>query len=181
MGETNPAVPSNDSYAKPRQKSGSAILKKESSARLAARTAFLPFLFARIATWFCSPPLDHSGTSRRPPCSLPTRRKRLPIFLVLNLRNSLECTLQRLYAVACLSWKGVDAKGRPWKQSREGRPFSTSTLAFSESWTALRGVGQSPKERQSGTESVVLRDGFVRQMRSKPDWSANSRCAPARI
>ncbi len=30
---------------------------------------------------------------------------------------------------------GVQAKGSPWPRDREGRPFSTCALAFSESWT----------------------------------------------
>ncbi|MGE0700650.1 MAG: hypothetical protein AB7O57_16245 [Hyphomicrobiaceae bacterium] len=30
---------------------------------------------------------------------------------------------------------GVIAAGSPWKRDREGRPFSTCALAFSESWT----------------------------------------------
>ena len=30
---------------------------------------------------------------------------------------------------------GIDAKGQSWPREREGRPFSTSALAFSESWT----------------------------------------------
>lgn len=33
---------------------------------------------------------------------------------------------------------GVQAKGQPWKRDREGRPFSTCALAFSESWTEAR-------------------------------------------
>lgn len=33
---------------------------------------------------------------------------------------------------------GVEAKGRSWPRDREGRPFSTSALAFAESWTDLR-------------------------------------------
>ena len=33
---------------------------------------------------------------------------------------------------------GVEAKGRPWPRDREGRPFSTCALAFSESWTEAR-------------------------------------------
>lgn len=33
---------------------------------------------------------------------------------------------------------GVEAAGRSWPREREGRPFSTSALAFSESWTDLR-------------------------------------------
>src|SRR5690242_704720 len=31
---------------------------------------------------------------------------------------------------------GTEAKGQSWPREREGRPFSTSALAFSESWTA---------------------------------------------
>src|SRR4029078_4320034 len=30
---------------------------------------------------------------------------------------------------------GVEAQGRSWPREREGRPFSTSALACSESWT----------------------------------------------
>ena len=30
---------------------------------------------------------------------------------------------------------GIEAKGQSWRREREGRPFSTSALAFSESWT----------------------------------------------
>ena len=33
---------------------------------------------------------------------------------------------------------GVEAKGKSWSTEREGRPFSTSALAFSESWTDAR-------------------------------------------
>ncbi len=33
---------------------------------------------------------------------------------------------------------GTQAKGLPWKREREGRPFSTCALAFSESWTEPR-------------------------------------------
>ena len=33
---------------------------------------------------------------------------------------------------------GVEAKGQSWRREREGRPFSTSALAFSESWTEAR-------------------------------------------
>ncbi len=33
---------------------------------------------------------------------------------------------------------GIEAKGRSWARQREGRPFSTSALAFSESWTEAR-------------------------------------------
>lgn len=33
---------------------------------------------------------------------------------------------------------GVEAKGRSWPREREGRPFSTSALAFAESWTEPR-------------------------------------------
>jgi hypothetical protein len=37
-----------------------------------------------------------------------------------------------------LSVDGALAAGRPWPREREGRPFSTSALAFSESWTEPR-------------------------------------------
>ena len=33
---------------------------------------------------------------------------------------------------------GVEAAGQSWPREREGRPFSTSALAFSESWTEAR-------------------------------------------
>ncbi len=33
---------------------------------------------------------------------------------------------------------GRQAAGKPWPVEREGRPFSTSALAFSESWTEAR-------------------------------------------
>ena len=33
---------------------------------------------------------------------------------------------------------GVEAAGRTWPREREGRPFSTSSLAFAESWTEPR-------------------------------------------
>ena len=37
-----------------------------------------------------------------------------------------------------LTRNGVQAAGSSWPREREGRPFSTSALAFSESWTDLR-------------------------------------------
>ncbi len=37
-----------------------------------------------------------------------------------------------------LTCNGQQARGKPWKREREGRPFSTSALAFSESWTEPR-------------------------------------------
>ena len=39
---------------------------------------------------------------------------------------------------ARLTRNGVEAAGRPWPREREGRPFSTCALAFSESWTEAR-------------------------------------------
>jgi len=33
---------------------------------------------------------------------------------------------------------GAEAVGQPWPTQREGRPFSTCALAFSESWTEGR-------------------------------------------
>lgn len=37
-----------------------------------------------------------------------------------------------------LTVNGQQARGRSWARQREGRPFSTSALAFSESWTEVR-------------------------------------------
>ena len=37
-----------------------------------------------------------------------------------------------------LTRNGVQAVGQPWPREREGRPFSTCALAFSESWTEAR-------------------------------------------
>ena len=48
------------------------------------------------------------------------------------------CTVLIPALGARLSRNGVEAAGRPWKREREGRPFSTSALAFSESWTDAR-------------------------------------------
>ncbi len=48
------------------------------------------------------------------------------------------CTLLIPALGARLSRNGVQAAGRPWPREREGRPFSTCALAFSESWTEAR-------------------------------------------
>jgi hypothetical protein len=48
------------------------------------------------------------------------------------------CTVLVPALAARLSCNGVDAKGLPWPREREGRPFSTCALAFSESWTEAR-------------------------------------------
>ena len=48
------------------------------------------------------------------------------------------CTLLIPALGARLTRNGIDAKGRPWPTEREGRPFSTCALAFSESWTEKR-------------------------------------------
>ena len=48
------------------------------------------------------------------------------------------CTVLIPALGARLSRNGVQAKGQPWAREREGRPFSTCALAFSESWTAAR-------------------------------------------
>ena len=37
-----------------------------------------------------------------------------------------------------LTLNGAQAKGQAWPREREGRPFSTCALAFSESWTEAR-------------------------------------------
>ncbi len=48
------------------------------------------------------------------------------------------CTVLVPALGARLTRNGVTASGQPWKRVREGRPFSTSALAFSESWTDVR-------------------------------------------
>ncbi len=48
------------------------------------------------------------------------------------------CTVLVPALGARLSRNGRDAAGRPWPREREGRPFSTCALAFSESWTESR-------------------------------------------
>jgi hypothetical protein len=48
------------------------------------------------------------------------------------------CTVLVPALGARLTRNGVTASGLPWKRVREGRPFSTSALAFSESWTDVR-------------------------------------------
>ena len=48
------------------------------------------------------------------------------------------CTVLIPALGARLSRNGVQAAGRPWPREREGRPFSTCALAFSESWTDAR-------------------------------------------
>ena len=37
-----------------------------------------------------------------------------------------------------LTVNGEEAAGKPWPLQREGRPFSTCALSFSESWTEAR-------------------------------------------
>jgi hypothetical protein len=48
------------------------------------------------------------------------------------------CTLLIPALGARLTRNGVHARGTPWPLQREGRSFSTSALAFSESWTEAR-------------------------------------------
>jgi hypothetical protein len=48
------------------------------------------------------------------------------------------CTLLVPALGARLTRNGVEAAGKPWPLDREGRPFSTCALAFSESWTEAR-------------------------------------------
>ncbi len=48
------------------------------------------------------------------------------------------CTVLIPALGAQLTRNGAHAVGRPWAREREGRPFSTCALAFSESWTAVR-------------------------------------------
>ncbi len=48
------------------------------------------------------------------------------------------CTLLIPAFGARLTVNGAQAVGQPWPREREGRPFSTCALAFSESWTQAR-------------------------------------------
>ncbi|HEX5078275.1 MAG TPA: hypothetical protein VFV80_03935 [Geminicoccaceae bacterium] len=48
------------------------------------------------------------------------------------------CTVLIPALAARLSVNDEQARGRPWPREREGRPFSTCALAFSESWTEQR-------------------------------------------
>jgi hypothetical protein len=48
------------------------------------------------------------------------------------------CTVLIPALGARLSRNGIQAIGQPWAREREGRPFSTCALAFSESWTAAQ-------------------------------------------
>jgi hypothetical protein len=48
------------------------------------------------------------------------------------------CTVLIPALGARLVRNGVQAAGQPWPREREGSPFSTCALAFSESWTEAR-------------------------------------------
>jgi hypothetical protein len=48
------------------------------------------------------------------------------------------CTVLVPALGARLTYNGVVAEGRPWPRQRDGQPFSTCALAFSESWTEAR-------------------------------------------
>ena len=48
------------------------------------------------------------------------------------------CTILVPVTGARLTLNGAQASGRPWPRERDGRPFSTCALAFSESWTETR-------------------------------------------
>ena len=48
------------------------------------------------------------------------------------------CTILIPALRARLTVNGVQASGQAWPRDREGRPFSTCVLAFSESWTEGR-------------------------------------------
>jgi hypothetical protein len=48
------------------------------------------------------------------------------------------CTVLIPALAARLTVNDEQARGQPWPREREGRPFSTCALAFSESWTEQR-------------------------------------------
>jgi hypothetical protein len=53
-------------------------------------------------------------------------------------RKYAVCTLLVPALGTRLTVNGEEAAGKSWPLQREGRPFSTSALAFSESWTEAR-------------------------------------------
>ena len=55
-----------------------------------------------------------------------------------NGRKYGVCTLLIPALGARLTRNDTIAGGKPWPLQREGRPFSTSAHAFSESWTEAR-------------------------------------------
>ena len=55
-----------------------------------------------------------------------------------NPRQYGVCTVLVPALSGRLTLNGQQARGKPWPREREGRPFSTSALAFSESWTEPR-------------------------------------------
>ena len=48
------------------------------------------------------------------------------------------CTILVPVTGARLALNGAHASGQPWPRERDGRPFSTCALAFSESWSETR-------------------------------------------
>jgi hypothetical protein len=64
------------------------------------------------------------------------------------------CTLLIPALSTRLNRNGVEAKGKSWPTEREGRPFSTSALAFSESWTDAREGGLVVPRRRTRMQSV---------------------------
>jgi hypothetical protein len=55
-----------------------------------------------------------------------------------NPRPYGDCTVLVPALGTRLTVNGQQARGKSWARQREGRPFSTSALAFSESWTEVR-------------------------------------------
>ena len=87
-----------------------------------------------------SGPRAWSRTTRRSPS--PGTRSATRLLIHTNPgeggRKYGVCTLLIPALGARLARNGVEAAGKPWPMEREGRPFSTCALAFSESWTEAR-------------------------------------------
>ena len=66
------------------------------------------------------------------PLLIPTQPHQIPD------RRYGVCTILIPALAARLTRNGKEAIGRPRPRERETRPFSTSALAFSESWTEAR-------------------------------------------
>jgi hypothetical protein len=69
--------------------------------------------------------------------------RQIPLLIHTQPHNPPErrygvCTVLIPALGARLTLNGDQAQGQPWPREREGRPFSTCALAFSESWTEQR-------------------------------------------
>ena len=89
------------------------------------------------------------------------------------------CTLLIPALGARLTRNGVEAAGKPWPLQREGRPFSTCALAFSESWTeaTVTAPRLASAAAKAGFGRTVAPGGSGKRRRSNPARSAAHRIA----